>query len=101
MFRSREEQELNLYYANRGGKSFQCEQDGCTRRFCSVKSARQHTSKMHSDPSATKPYACPEEGCASAYMDGSSLRRHQREVHSVGPLPRLTCPVINFPYEAL
>ena len=62
-----------------GEKPFQCEFDGCDRRFANSSDRKKHSHVHTSD----KPYNCKIRGCDKSYTHPSSLRKHMK-VHGEG-----------------
>ena len=57
-----------------GEKPFQCEFDGCDRRFANSSDRKKHSHVHTSD----KPYNCKVRGCDKSYTHPSSLRKHMK-----------------------
>ena len=59
-------------FAVAGEKPFECEIEGCDRRFANSSDRKKH---MHVH-STDKPYYCHVRGCDKTYTHPSSLRKH-------------------------
>lgn len=57
-----------------GEKPFQCEFEGCDRRFANSSDRKKHMHVHTSD----KPYYCRINGCDKSYTHPSSLRKHMK-----------------------
>lgn len=57
-----------------GEKPFQCEYEGCDRRFANSSDRKKHMHVHTSD----KPYFCRINGCDKSYTHPSSLRKHMK-----------------------
>lgn len=57
-----------------GEKPFQCEFEGCDRRFANSSDRKKHMHVHTSD----KPYFCRINGCDKSYTHPSSLRKHMK-----------------------
>jgi hypothetical protein len=58
----------------KGEKPFQCEFEGCDRRFANSSDRKKHMHVHTSD----KPYFCRINGCDKSYTHPSSLRKHMK-----------------------
>ena len=57
-----------------GEKPFECEVEGCDRRFANSSDRKKHMHVHTTD----KPYYCTIRGCDKSYTHPSSLRKHQK-----------------------
>lgn len=67
---------IPLFFPPPGEKPFQCEFEGCDRRFANSSDRKKHMHVHTSD----KPYLC--KMCDKSYTHPSSLRKHMK-VNSV------------------
>ena len=65
---------LTAIFLFSGEKPFQCEFDGCDRRFANSSDRKKHSHVHTSD----KPYNCKVRGCDKSYTHPSSLRKHMK-----------------------
>ena len=61
-----------------GEKPFECEIEGCDRRFANSSDRKKHMHVHTTD----KPYYCTSRGCDKSYTHPSSLRKHLK-IHTV------------------
>ena len=62
----------NLTFLVAGEKPFECEIQGCDRRFANSSDRKKHMHVHTTD----KPYTCGVRGCEKVYTHPSSLRKH-------------------------
>ena len=63
---------IELFFLLAGEKPFECEVEGCDRRFANSSDRKKHMHVHTTD----KPYFCKVEGCDKTYTHPSSLRKH-------------------------
>ncbi len=65
---------ISCYSLVAGEKPFECEFEGCDRRFANSSDRKKHSHVHTSD----KPYNCRVRGCDKSYTHPSSLRKHMK-----------------------
>jgi len=65
-----------FFFLISGEKPFQCEFEGCDRRFANSSDRKKHSHVHTSD----KPYNCKVRGCDKSYTHPSSLRKHMKVI---------------------
>ena len=63
---------FNTFKLLAGEKPFECEVEGCDRRFANSSDRKKHMHVHTTD----KPYTCRVRGCDKTYTHPSSLRKH-------------------------
>ena len=76
-----------IFFIFSGEKPFECEEEGCDRRFANSSDRKKH---MHVH-STNKPYYCTAIGCDKTYTHPSSLRKHLK-IHGKDALVSTTTP---------
>ncbi|CAG11178.1 unnamed protein product [Tetraodon nigroviridis] len=82
-----------MYLAEEGEKPFQCEFEGCDRRFANSSDRKKHMHVHTSD----KPYLC--KMCDKSYTHPSSLRKHMK-VHESSSSASDSSPAASSGYES-
>ena len=72
---------FNVLFYFSGEKPFECEVEGCDRRFANSSDRKKHMHVHTTD----KPYFCKVRGCDKTYTHPSSLRKHLK-VHTKAEL---------------
>ena len=78
---------MNNFYLLSGEKPFECEAEGCDRRFANSSDRKKHMHVHTTD----KPYYCTVKGCDKTYTHPSSLRKHLK-IHGKDALVSTTTP---------
>ena len=55
-----------------GEKSYECQYEGCAKRFCHSGSLRSHLLTHTGE----KPFKCPHQGCGKRFTHNNNLQRH-------------------------